>query len=110
MLRRAWHRTDPNHMTRVFGSLRGALSVDLPPVAPPAPGTEVELVGVLTPGRLAWGDLLLDENSLDDALASALELDHRAPGFRARITVRVLDDAGSGISEPLTRGDDGQAG
>jgi hypothetical protein len=51
----------------------------------------VELVGALSPGRLDWGDLVLDDVSLADAIASALDLDPRAPSFRAGITVRVLD-------------------
>lgn len=73
--------------------------MDLPPAPPPAPGTEVELTGTLDPDRLGWRDLMLDDVALEDALATALELDPRTPRFRARITVRVLDQVASDVSE-----------
>jgi hypothetical protein len=92
---RAWLRTDPHHVQRVFQDLRGSVS-EPASAAPPPPGTSATFSGRLSFGSLGWGDLRFDDVAVDDAIVDALGLDERSVGFPAEITVRVLDDPGGG--------------
>jgi hypothetical protein len=55
----------------------------------------VTIPGRLHADRIGWGELMLDDRAVDDALAAALELDPRSPACQVEIAVRVLDDPGS---------------
>jgi hypothetical protein len=89
-------RTDPHHFARIVADLQGRYAVNpLPAARAAAPGTEVTITGRLRADRIGWGELMLDDRALDDALAVALELDPRSPACQVEIAVRVLDDPGS---------------
>jgi hypothetical protein len=93
VLRRAWYRTDPHDIARVFASFSDNAEHDVEPTPPPAPGTTVRLSGELNQGRVTWGELLLGKLGLDDAVTEALGLTATMPPFPVEITVHVTDTA-----------------
>jgi hypothetical protein len=94
---RAWLRSDPHHFARIVAGLQGSYAANpLPAARAPARGTVVTITGRLRADRIGWGELMLDDRALDDALVAALALDPRSPDCRVEIVVRVLDDPASG--------------
>jgi hypothetical protein len=100
VLRRAWYRTDPHHLARVFARSRGEIGYHSEPVPAPPAGTTVTLTGKLDAGRLAVGHLRLGDRELDDEIVDALGLDVCTMPFPVEITLSVSDRDDDDAAKP----------